>query len=756
LSPLAILMPENKQSGAQKKPSRLRQGLERLAGSVLDHPRRWLWAWLIVLLLALPGFLQVKNFLVGGNGGVTQSQALHTKDLIEQRFNFPFSNSYLIVVDHPKITLEDLRFERAMQRLEAVIQTFEDTEGIESWYHSRDPLMRNAKGNRSFLLVGQTAVSSQKLELRTGEIRTALQPLVSELKDKQGFEIFVTGMNAVIYDINKITTASTEAAEKQVFGLTLVVLLLAFGSLTGAFLPLLMAIVSMVISLALVAGIAQFTVVSTYAQSISSMIGLAVGIDYALLLVWRLRQEREQGLALKQALHQTILTAGKSVIFAGGTFLIGLAGLFFSGITALFSIGLGGILVVIVSVAASLTLLPALLLVLGPWLDFPKSLATRLQGLRPSRLWKPLAYHVMRHPWVYGAASLAIVLALSSPALKLQIRQFDMPNLPSHLESKQGFDRLTQMEVSGMMIPIYIVLETTQSSFLNTTDLHALQRVHAQLQANPLIERVVSLATPLQEHPNLAGQLPLMRLLAPNLFNLLLSRDQQLTLMQIVPKRLSDFDEMVDLCANLRKALGPELKKQGITLHIGGPPALTLDYNEATFSHSPQILIGVVVMTWIVLLFSLRSWLIALKAIVLNLCSVAVSYGIITLIFQEGLIPGIHTQAIMAYVPLLLFCLIFGLSIDYEVFLMTRIREAYESGESNEEATATGIRATGDVITYAALVMGLVFGAFTQVEISIIKQLGFGLATAIIVDATLIRMVLVPAFMKIGGRWNWR
>ncbi len=748
--------PETKpKTDPPKKASLLRQGLNSLANNVLNHPRRWLWGWILVLLIALPGFLQVKQFLVGGNGGVTQSQALHTKDLIEQRFDFPFINSYLIVVENKNFKLENPRFERAVQRLQAVVNTFEDTQGIETWYRSRDPLLRNQAGHRTFLLVGQAPEASQKLELRTGEMRAALSPLVTELK-QAGFEIFLTGMNAVIYDINLITTASTEAAEKQVFGLTLLILLLAFGSFTGALLPLLMAIISMLISLAIVSVIARFTMVSTYAQSISSMIGLAVGIDYALLLVWRLRQEREKGQELKVALHQTILTAGKSVIFAGGTFLIGLAGLFFSGITALFSIGLGGILVVMVSVAASLTLLPALLLVLGPWLDFPKTLATRLQNLRPSRLWKPLAYHVMRHPWVYGTGALAIVLALSSPALKLQIRQFDMPNLPARLESKQGFDRLTQMEVSGMMIPLFLVFESDQPSILNPEDLHELRRVHAQLQANPLIERVTSLASPLQEHPDLAGQFPLMRLIAPDLFQMLLSRDQQLTLMQVVPKRLFDFDEMVELCANLRKTLAPQLKKQGLTLHIGGPAALTLDYNEATFSHSPQILLGVVVLTWIVLLISLRSWFIALKAILLNLCSVAVSYGVITLVFQEHLIPAIQPQAIMAYVPLLLFCLIFGLSIDYEVFLMTRIREAYESGESNEEATATGIRATGDVITYAALIMGLVFGAFTQVEISIIKQLGFGLATAILIDATLIRMVLVPAFMKIGGRWNWR
>lgn len=740
---------------SHSQPSWLQKALNRLAEHVLSYPRRWLLIWGLLFLIALPGFLTVHHVLVGGNGGVTHSEALYTKDLIEQRFDFPYTSNYLVVIDHPHLTLDNPIFERAVRRVRALLLAQPDTRALQDWYQSQDALMRSADGRCTYVLVGQTVFSSQKLELRTGEIREALQPLVQELR-LQGFGVYLTGMNAVIYDINKVTNASTTAAEKQVFGLTLLILLLAFGSLTGALLPLLMAIASMVLTLALIALIARFSLVSNYAQSISSMIGLAVGIDYALLMVWRLRQEREGGEALRPALQRMILTAGKSVIFAGGTFLIGLTGLLFSGITALFSIGLGGILVVLVSVAASLTLLPALLLILGPWLDFPAALSSRLQALRPSQLWKPLAYHVMRHPWVYGAASLALVLALSSPALMLKIRQFDLLNLPDRLESKQGFERMGQMQVSGQLIPLFLVFETHQPSILTPQNLRQLQRVHAQLKAHPLIERVVSLATPLQQSPALLEQLPLLQLIAPEPFRLLLSHDQQLTLMQVIPKRLTDFDEIVTLCQELRQQLAPKLATTGLILHTGGPPALTLDYNEATFSHSPQILMGVVIATWLVLLVSLRSWLIALKAILLNLCSVTVSYGVVTLIFQEGLLPGIPTTAIMAYVPLLLFCLIFGLSIDYEVFLMTRIREAYESGENNEEATATGIRATGDVITYAALVMGLVFGAFTQVEISIIKQLGFGLAAAILVDATLIRMVLVPAFMKIGGRWNWR
>ncbi|MEZ0374157.1 MAG: MMPL family transporter, partial [Candidatus Sericytochromatia bacterium] len=215
------------------------------------------------------------------------------------------------------------------------------------------------------------------------------------------------------------------------------------------------------------------------------------------------------------------------------------------------------------------------------------------------------------------------------------------------------------------------------------------------------------------------------------------------------------YEAQIDWVEELRHTLKPELAAKGLDLKIGGSAAITLDYNIASFRHMGKIMLGVIIATWFFLLWALRSYLIAFKAVLLNLCSVGVSYGVITLIFQYGLLPGVAKSSIMAYVPLLLFCIIFGMSIDYEVFLMSRIKEEHEAGYDNEQATVRGIRATGDVITYAALIMCIVFGAFTLVEISIIKQLGFGLATAIFVDATLIRMILVPAFMKIAGKWNW-
>lgn len=729
-----------------------------IASSVIRAPWIWIALWLCAALIAVPGSLKVKQVLQGANGGSLYSEALVTKDLLNQRFNYPFTQSYLVVIESQRYTTNDPALRQAIEHLRQVLAKQPDTRVIQSVYDAPEKeLMQSKSGHQTFLLIGQEHSSVEILEKRTGQIRQALKPVVEELQLKDpSLKVFSTGMNALVYDINAVTSKSTSEAEGRVLILTLVLLLLAFGSITGAFLPGLMAVFANLIGLGIIYQIALRMPVSVYAQTISTMIGLAVGIDYALLVVWRLREERSQHESLVEALRITMIQAGKSVFFAGFTFALSLSGLLFTGITSLFSIGLGGAIIVILSIALSLTLLPATLLVLGKWLEFPRFLSERLRRVQPSRLWEPLSLKIMSRPLRVALLSIGLVLLLSSPALKLHIGEFDIEALPERLESRQGFGRLSEMAVSGVMSPMQIVIGTRDgSSILSPEHLKQLQEVHQLLLKNPTIDRVYSLTGALPGEQGLINQLAFLQMAFPQAFELFLSKDQSMSLLQVIPKSLKDYEAQIDYIGTLRQELRPKLEAQGLSLHIGGSAALTLDYNIASFRYLPQITLTIILGTYFVLLWALRSYLIALKAVLLNLCSVAVSYGVITLVFQYGLIPGVAKSSIMAYIPLLLFCIIFGMSIDYEVFLMARIKEEHDAGFDNEQATARGIRATGDVITYAALIMCIVFGAFTMVEISIIKQLGFGLATAIFVDATLIRMILVPAFMKIAGKWNW-
>ncbi len=732
----------------------------RLAQSVLKHPRIWVLVWLVLFALAIPGSLNIRSVLQGANGTLPNSEAMRAQKLVKERFRFAYAQNYQIVIVSDKFTVQDAPMRQTIKTLRDAILKESDTLGVQTVYDSPEPqLMQSKDGHKTFLLVGQELRSLDELQKRTATVRDRLKPLMADLKQQQpDLNIYLTGMNAVINDIDGVASTSTSEAEKRVLLITLALLLLAFGSFTGALLPGLIAVLATIIGLGLIYLIAQLLPVSVYAQTISTMIGLAVGIDYALLMVWRLREEQSKHHDLREALRLTIIRAGKSVFFAGLTFMIGLAGLLFTGLTALFSIGLGGVTVVALSMMLSLTMLPALLLLIGPWLEFPRFLSERLTRVRPSKLWEPLSLKIMRRPIPVAIAALTLVTLLSAPATQLRIGQFDLSHLPPHLESVKGFEQLGQMSTSGIMVPIFLVVGTTDGSDILTPErLQVLRQVQREMAVHPLIERVHGVAGLGEERDSIAlyNQLPFLRLAFPQLFEQFVSRDQQLTMVQLIPKRLQDNDAQVEYVAELRKTLPERLAKAGMNLQIGGPAAFTLEYNIASFEPMPAIMLGIIICTWLFLFWALRSYLIALKAILLNLCSVTISYGVVVLVFQYGILPFVPTSSIIAYVPLLLFCIIFGMSIDYEVFLMSRIKEEYDAGYDNEQATARGIRATGDVITYAALIMCIVFGAFTGVEISIIKQLGFGLATAILVDATLIRMILVPAFMKIGGKWNW-
>ncbi|MEZ0369226.1 MAG: MMPL family transporter, partial [Candidatus Sericytochromatia bacterium] len=387
----------------------------RLADSVIRRPWAWVGVWLLVLALALPGSLKIMTVLQGANGGVDDSEALTAGDLLKNDFDFPYAQNYLIVLESPAHTTADASIKAAIGTLQAAVSRQADTRAVQTVYDSPEQgFMQSPDGHKTFLLVGQELAPVEVLEKRTGEIRQALAPVIAGLQQRDPqLKVFMTGMSAIIFDINEITSKSTEEAEQRVLIFTLLLLLLAFGSLTGAFLPLLMAVCANVIGLGIIYQLAHLITVSVYAQTIATMIGLAVGIDYALLLVWRLREERAKQADLKAALRTTIIQAGKSVFFAGITFGIGLAGLLFTGITALFSIGLGGVIVVALSISLCLTLLPALILLLGKWLEFPRFLSQRLTLIKPSRLWEPLSLKIMRHPIGVGAVALGLVLLLS-------------------------------------------------------------------------------------------------------------------------------------------------------------------------------------------------------------------------------------------------------------------------------------------------------------------------------------------------------
>lgn len=729
--------------------------MERLIRYALHYPWHIIVIWVVLLLLALPSFWQVEQVLEGGNGNVAGSESQQVTQWLQERFNYPFSHFYILTVSSSRYQVEDPTFRKNTQELLTLLQQQTDTRLVSSWYDTADPAMVSTDHHHTWIAVGQHPQSENEIQARIPLLRQRIHTLQDKWQSRDSsFVCHHTGMDSLNHDVLKTTLESTSQAERQVLFLTLPVLLLAFGSVVALWLPILMAILANILSLALLGIVGQWLPISVYAQSITTMLSLALGIDYALLMVWRWR-EAEHLAPLER--FRPLAYAAKALLLAGFTFGVGLSGLWLAPLMPLYSIGAGGFIVIGVNVALGLTLIPALLRLSHPILDFPAPLSKRLFRLKPAAYWGVLCQKIMYKPWQFLLGTGVLLAVTTLPAWQLHIGEMDLLNLPERLEAKKGMDALRKMSSPGVIAPLHLLIQRYDGQPLfNRTDLKQVRTFHTQLLQHPAVASIQGLSgLPWEENPALANQLNWLQWAVPDAMSMFLSHDQKHLLLQVVPRDLEPFDQVTHLVRELRQHPPKSLSEHGLSLKVGGPGGLILDFNDAAFTAIPRMIPVVLGLTYVVLFIALRSWLLPAKAILLNLGSVALSYSALVVVFQWGIIPGIAPSPVMAYVPILLFCIIFGMSIDYEVFLLSRIKEAYQQGYSNTKATVQGIQGTGDVITYAALLMCLVFGAFMLVEMSIIKQLGLGLTVAIFADATLIRMVMVPALMRIAGKWNW-
>jgi putative drug exporter of the RND superfamily len=481
-----------------------------------------------------------------------------------------------------------------------------------------------------------------------------------------------------------------------------VILLLAFGSVIAMGLPIAIAIFGLVLGISSMSLIAYVIPIPGFAPQIASMIGLGVGIDYALLLVTRHREHLAAGMPVVEAAAQSVASAGRAVVFAGGTVVIAILGLTVAGIPFLTAAAVGISTVVLIMVLASITLLPAFLAIAGP----------RIGG-RPAHSgtrWLRWGDHVSRHALPYAIGATALLVACALPALDLRLGNPDESNLPTTRTERRAYDLVAQGFGPGINGPLVIV-----------TDASSAQRVRADVAADPGIASVAP--------PETRGAVS--TLLA-------------------YPTTAPQDDATVETIQRLRAT---------VDAHIGGNTADWADIGARLEQRLPYFLAAVVLLSFLLLTFVFRSILVPLKAAVLNLLGVGAAYGVLVVVFQWGwaadLIGLEATLPIIPFIPVFMFAVLFGLSMDYEVFLLSRIRENYLRTGDNHTAVTHGIARTARVITAAALIMIAVFGGFVFDDDPRVKMFGLGLATAILIDATLIRLVLVPAIMHLLGDANW-
>jgi RND superfamily putative drug exporter len=506
------------------------------------------------------------------------------------------------------------------------------------------------------------------------------------------------------------------------------ILFIAFGSVVAMGLPIAAALFGIGIGTALIALLANLLAFPDFTAQFVAMIGIGVGIDYSLLVVTRYREALHRGLAVTDAVAEATATAGRSVVFAGAVVAIAFFGLFAMGLPAIAYLGAAAALIVGAAVLVSIGLMPALLGVVGNRIDrWHVPFLHSKEGVDPSSAWYRLSRAIQRRPWPYAVGATVLLVALAAPALDLRLGFTDAGNNPTSQHTRRSYDLLSEGFGPGFNAPILTVIDAPAG-----TAAAAAQAVAEAARATPNVASV--------EHPvvNPAGDTAIV---------------------VIFPDSAPQAEATSTLVHTLRReTLPPALRGTGASVALTGFSAVDIDIQDRLSERMPYLFAGVIGLSFILLMAVFRSVLVPLKAAILNLLSIGAAYGVIVVIFQWGLgkgLVGVDTGPVEPFLPMMFFAILFGLSMDYEVFLISRIREIYVRTGENGTAVAEGLAATARVISAAAAIMCAVFLAFVLGDHRVVKMVGIGLATAIFVDATVVRLILVPATMELLGRANW-
>jgi RND superfamily putative drug exporter len=725
----------------------------------LMHVRHfWLAGVVLVAVLALLPFSFHAERHLETATRIEGSEAGRVPQELATRFRSPFVDRVVLVVQGlPPADSEE--GEQALATIEKALQEEPGVSGVVSHLDFRDPIFLG-KGGGTFVLVGLASTEGpvESLVPKLHELANSLQ---NQLRGRYpAVKLELTGETPLNFDIRKASADDVNHAESLVIPATLALLLLAFGSLVAALIPVAVGQLAIATALAIAGFLAVRWHLSILIQNLATMLGLGLGIDYALLMVSRFR---EAIAAEPNGLKASVIAArqaGHTLLISASTVAIGFLALLTVPISEVRSIGLAGVLVAGMSVLLANTLVPALLAALGPRINagrlpFVASWDAHRAARTESR-WRRWGKVIVAHPWlaIFLAGTPMLLLASQAARLDTKVPRGDW--LPRTAESVRALHTLEQMDRVGIVYSLRVVLELPTDSIAQTdAGWNALDRFSKRLASDPRSDRVISLTTVAGSDRSGLGNL------SRETRRTFLSRDGRAALVEILPATSVSLNDQVNWVRELRKTGAEALTGvPGATLRIGGIPALTADYQTIVRDRFASVMALVVVGTLIALLCGFRSLFAAVKAIALNLLSVAASFGALVLVFQDG--HGVRffgvpegTGSIFPIVPIVAFAIVFGLSMDYEVFLVARVLEERRSGMSEMEAIPEGLARTAGLITSAAAIMIVVFAAFTFGSFLVVKMLGFTLAVAVFIDATLVRIVIGPALLRVAGDWNW-
>jgi uncharacterized membrane protein YdfJ with MMPL/SSD domain len=715
----------------------MRDAMNRLAG-VLGRRRRWVLAiWVAIVVAALPFAARQTEHLTGGGFDVPGSQSLAVSQALQKDFGAK-ADGIMVAL---KATPVSSRVDRAaaVDRVRQEVATIDEV---------TLPPAAAAQGRRQLqrsgfaLLPLRSDQSSDELIDSATTLREDLDPGTAAA----GVTPYLIGQPTIWAGMQEISKRDLARAEGTGFPIVALILLIVFGSLAAAALPLALGFVSVLVTGALIYFISLQMTTSVFVTNMASMIGIGVAIDYSLFILARYREEREGGRGKREARAEALSTSGLAVTFSGLAVIISLAGLWMVDNQALRSMALGAMTVVAVSILTATTLLPALIAMLGDRV-LPGGIVGRVERFfkhrvfrRPvaesaamtpagaSRFWDGWTRRVMAHPWAAIVGVSAVLLTLAIPVLSLQTGTETLAQFPRGSDVRVG-NELASKQLGGGTDPMQIVADFGAPP--STADRAAVAGFGRRLEATPGVRAV--------SPPAYAGDA---------------------VLIQATPGAGSESDAAAALVDRLRESVVPATAlSQVAAVDVGGETARSHDVRLQISGSMWKIVLFVLALSFIVLMVMLRSLILPLKAVLMNLLSIGAAFGVLVAIFQWGWLDGFlgfESQGALDTINVpLIFAVVFGLSMDYEVFLMSRIRERYLQHGDNERAVAEGLSSSARTISSAALIMTAVFAVFVLTGVPSIKELGLGCAVAIALDATLVRLILVPAAMKLMGDWNW-
>ena len=701
--------------------------------------------WAVIILAALPFASRAHEFLKPGGFSNESFPSVKARKVLQERLELS-TLSIDFVFSHPEWQPFDARFSDAVLKAVGDLDKYGEISYVVT--HLDDPQRASSTSNTVHVTAGLTIELEESLDF--------LKTVTADV-DPGPLDLIITGAPALYRDISLASQEDLRRGESVAFPIATFTLLLVFGTLIAAILPAAVGGGGVLVGLGIVFFMSQRIDMSVFALNIVTLLGIGVGIDYSLFYTSRFQEELRSGKSVDDAVLGANSHAGKAIMFSAITSLIGLISLVAFPVMMLRSVGIGAVAVIFAALLAALTLMPALLAILGHRVN---RFRIGPDWAKRNGFWVPLSNWVMKRPWMVLLPTVTILVLLAIPAGSMRLGTVDATILPDSLESRRGFDVLREEFGFALktVIPVGYTFEGSPFARRNIDNAYDIGRELERLDGVSRVISVVNLDPTfgpdqyevLYQSPESITDVALARIVRETV------RDG--AILFLVESELHPFwPETRELVTEIRSLLPPE--GNGGTLHVDGGASEITDIINALYGKFPIIIAVVLIVTYLSLMLLFRSVILPLKAVLLNVLSILASYGALVFVFQQGHFSGLLNFEAMgvieATLPILLFAIIFGLSMDYEIFLLSRIAEAYDRTGDNEAAVAEGLQKSGMIITGAAGILIVVAASFVLADVVVVKAIGLGLAIAVFVDVTLVRALVAPAIMRIAGPWNW-